>query len=202
MQSNNSEKSSSAVLTQEKPKKSLAAKLGHVKAASSFKLSSINQAIKKKQKENIEKEQSKEANTENDSSSIQDGEQVLVSSIPFSELELKWRTLKQIFLEKKQPSLSNAVDQSKIEVRDNTVVITVVGEIAKQMMMEQYSFLVNHIKQTTGANRFSLELQAIKLNIQAPKTFTKQEQLAYIMKENPAIERLCKEFSLEIDYNG
>lgn len=126
----------------------------------------------------------------------------MISSISIEQLDTQWRKLVQIFLDKKQPSLSNAVEQSKIRIEENTVFITVIGQIAKQMMTEEYSFLVNHIKETTGASRFALELEAIKLDVQAPTTYTKQEQFAYIMKENPAIEKLCKLFSLEIDYNG
>lgn len=129
-------------------------------------------------------------------------DEILISSISIEQLDMQWRKLTQVFLERKQPSLSNAIEQSKIRIEENTIVVTVIGEIAKQMMMEEYSFLVLHIKETTGVSRFALELEATKLNVQAPTTYTKQEQFAYIMKENPAIEKLSKLFSLEIDYNG
>lgn len=171
-----------------------------MKAASSFRLSNIEEAIKNKQEEKEQQKQIKE--TVDDGEVLQDGEEVLISSISIENLDEQWRKLMPIFVSRKQPSLSNAIQQSKIRIDQNTVIVTVEGQIAKQMMMEEYSFLVNHIKETTGANRFSLEVEATQLNIQAPTTYTKQEQLAYIMKENSAIEKLCKLFSLEIDYNG
>ena len=99
------------------------------------------------------------------------------------------------------PTLETAIQNSTITYENFELKVTVVGEIAKQLVMDNYSSIVDHIKRETGLQKFKLAIQVKEIDVSAPQTYTKQEQLEYIKSKNPAVKRLCDEFGLEIDYN-
>ena len=173
---------------EKKPKKSFASK-------NRFHLSNLDSAIQKKRSETEQERNNRVAEEEEEFST--DG----LVDVESKSVVTAWQKLETIFAERGLPTLETAIQNSTITYENFELKVTVVGEIAKQLVMDNYSSIVDHIKRETGLQKFKLAIQVKEIDVSAPQTYTKQEQLEYIKSKNPAVKRLCDEFGLEIDYN-
>lgn len=164
------------------------------KSYNTFQLSSLGDEIKKQP--DIEEMQSKAEEPKED---IENDNEV---DVDIEEIQSAFKQLEKIFAEKGLPTLETAISQSSIKFEKKTLTIEVIGEIAKQLVMDNLHLIIDYIKQETPLQRFYVNIEAKEVDIHVPKTYTKQEQLEYIKKQNPAVQKLCDEFDLEIDYNS
>lgn len=165
------------------------------KSRNKFHLSSLDTTIHLKKKEfetarkNEVAEEMEDFNTEG------------LTDVESNSVLAAWEKLENIFAGKGLPTLETAIQNSSIQYDNFTLDVTVIGEIAKQLVIDNQSSIVDHIKRETGLPRFRMNIHVKDIDVNAPQTYTKQEQLEYIKKKNPAVKRLCNEFGLEIDYN-
>ena len=166
-----------------------------LKSKNQFHLSSLDSAINKKKKEVDDARKQQVADDAEDFST--EG----LTDVESRSVENAWSKLESIFAERGMPTLETAIQNSSITYKNFILDVSVVGEIARQLVIDNYSSIVDHIKRETGLQRFRLNIHVKEIDVNAPQTYTKQEQLEYIKKKNPAVKRLCDEFGLEIDYN-
>ena len=165
-------------------------------SANRFRLSNLTSNIASRKQKKLEQEKEQKRKLEEDGEFNTEG----LVDVEHKSVEIAWKKLEAIFAERGYPTLENAIQNSTIHYNNFMLTVTVVGEIAKQLVQDNYASIIDHIKRETGLQRFRMNIEAKQIDVSAKTTYTKQEQLEYIKKQNPAFQRLCDEFSLEIDY--
>ncbi len=98
-------------------------------------------------------------------------------------------------------SLTKGIMDSKIQFQNDHLQVTVFGKVIKDYLKEHHNLIITTIQEQTGLHRFTYDIECVEIDKGNVKTYTKEEELAYIQEKNPAIKKLCDDLNLEIRYD-
>jgi len=155
--------------------------------ALSFRLSQLNAEVAKKKERSIQKEEAEK----ND----------IVLKNPVVTNELVANAWYSIGDKVQSASLIKGIADSKVNFENDHIQITVFGKVIKDYLKEHHNLIISTIQEQTGLNSFTYDIECVELDKKNVKTFTKEEELAYVQKQNPAIKKMCDVLNLEIRYD-
>ncbi|MDF2157564.1 hypothetical protein [Algoriphagus sp. CAU 1675] len=101
---------------------------------------------------------------------------------------------------KKQKNLELAILNQPIRVREDEVILEVMGHVQEERGNSMKPDLINVIRAVTGASNFRISLET-KEEVQSLKSklYTDSDKFNFLLDKHPALKEFRKKFGLETD---
>ncbi len=158
-----------------------------------FKLADLKAQVKSQHAEKSRKRENSATKKEED--------YITSEIIPDDVLKTAWNELTAHYNSSGKAVLAHATSVAEVGFFNEKLIIKVPGDNNRELLEEQLLFISDHLKKHGGVKRLIIEVVAEKMDHQVTMPLTKQEQMDWLVQQNPAVKTLKDRFDLEIDYD-